>query len=168
VISRHPRQDFGDLGSIEKFEPALRRFFAKRGAGHDTDDLVQEVFLKMQSRKAAGEITNLQGYVFTVAANVLKQWRQKMGPVDTMGDGVIEIPDVLTPERVLSDRRDAAQIISAIEALPPRTREVFVAHRFEDMTYSAIAANFGISVSAVEKHIILALQRLSAALAGGR
>ena len=50
-----------------------------------------------------------------------------------------------------------------IMALPERTRDVFLLHRFEEMTYSDISQHFGISLSAVEKHMIKALRLLSRA-----
>jgi RNA polymerase sigma factor (sigma-70 family) len=65
-----------------------------------------------------------------------------------------------TPERVLLDREALETVVDAIAALPPRTREVFVLHRFEEMTCNGIAEQLGISVSAVEKHIMKALREL--------
>jgi RNA polymerase sigma-70 factor (ECF subfamily) len=50
--------------------------------------------------------------------------------------------------------------MQAIAALPARTRDVFVLHRFEEMSGSRIAAALGLSVSAVEKHIMRALKVL--------
>jgi RNA polymerase sigma-70 factor (ECF subfamily) len=44
--------------------------------------------------------------------------------------------------------------------MPERTREVFLMHRLDGMKYREIAATFGISVSAVEKHIARATQAL--------
>jgi RNA polymerase sigma-70 factor (ECF subfamily) len=63
-------------------------------------------------------------------------------------------------------RERLKRIREAIANLPPRTRDVFVLHRFEDMTYKSIADGLGISVSAVEKRIIVALKHLKAAEEG--
>ena len=54
--------------------------------------------------------------------------------------------------------------MEAIDALPARTRDVFVLHRFEEMSGTRIAVALGLSVSAVEKHIMRALQNLHARL----
>ena len=56
-------------------------------------------------------------------------------------------------------------LLAAMEDLPARTREAFVLHRFEEMQYAAIAGHMGISVSAVEKHIMRAIRRLADAIA---
>ena len=55
-------------------------------------------------------------------------------------------------------------MLVAIRNLPPRTREAFALHRFEDMTYEAIARRLGISVSAIEQLISRASERLTAAM----
>ena len=44
-------------------------------------------------------------------------------------------------------------MIVAIRKLPPRARTAFVFHRFEDMTYAAIAVRMGVSLSAVRRLI---------------
>jgi RNA polymerase sigma-70 factor (ECF subfamily) len=58
------------------------------------------------------------------------------------------------------DREALQVVVSAIEGLPTRTRDVFVLHRFEEMTCSGIAEQLGMSISAVEKHIMKALRAL--------
>jgi RNA polymerase sigma-70 factor (ECF subfamily) len=58
------------------------------------------------------------------------------------------------------DREALERVVEAIAGLPPRTREVFVLHRFEEITGARIAEQLGISESAVEKHIMKALKAL--------
>jgi RNA polymerase sigma factor (sigma-70 family) len=54
------------------------------------------------------------------------------------------------------------QLAAALRELPPRTREAFIFHRFEEMTYPAIAERMGISINGVEKLIKRALAQLAA------
>ena len=54
----------------------------------------------------------------------------------------------------------------ALTELHPRTRDVFVLHRLEQMKQAEIAGLFGISVSSVEKHIARALEHLATRLEG--
>lgn len=147
--------------ALEGYAAPLRSYFRKRCHPADVEDLVQEVLLRMHSRRAETEIENFGGYIFTVAAHVLAARRKRsiIGHPD-----LVDSVDAITPERILLARRDVDRVVQAIEALPPRTRDIFVAHRFEDMTYAAIARRFGISVSAVEKHIMAALRELSRAI----
>ena len=46
-------------------------------------------------------------------------------------------------------------MIVALRELPPRAREAFIFHRFEELSHPAIARRMGISVVAVRKLIAL-------------
>jgi len=48
---------------------------------------------------------------------------------------------------------EIARIEWAIARLPKRTRDVFLMHRFDDLSYDRIAHRLGISVKAVEREI---------------
>ena len=54
-----------------RYGPALRRYFQKRVGHAEAEDLVQDVFLAMQSRGAGAQIENVEGYLFRIAATVL-------------------------------------------------------------------------------------------------
>ena len=80
------------------------------------------------------------------------------------GEGVYEPREEISPERSLIAKQTAAGVLTALKALPPRTAEAFLLHRFEEMTYAAIAAHMGVSVKAVEALIARAMKRVGAAL----
>ena len=61
------------------YGPALRRYFLKKASASEAEDLVQDVFLAMQSRGAGAAIENVEGYLFRTAANVLGM-RRSAGP----------------------------------------------------------------------------------------
>lgn len=154
---------------LSRFRPVLISFFRKRAHPADVEDLVQDVFLSMQARQAQTPIDNVEGYLFTVAMNALvhkskqeKPWRWQTRFEDE--DDAGGFPEELSPERVLLGKERLAKAVRTMRDLPPRTQEVFLLHRFEEMTYPAIAATLGMSVSAVEKHIMIALKRLAADL----
>jgi RNA polymerase sigma-70 factor (ECF subfamily) len=149
-----------DTGNIALLSRALRRYFTKRVPIGEVDDLVQEVLANLHGRQKDTEIENIQGYLFTVAANALaRRYRKMPGPPDDPS-GEQTRTDPISPERILIGQQRLAAALDVIRGLPPRTQQVFVLHRFEEMTYARIAAQLGISISAVEKHIMLALRAL--------
>lgn len=155
----HQRPPPYDAGRLDL---ALRRYFRRRAASHEVDDLVQEVFIRLQSRRSEEAVEDIDRYVFTVAASVLmrryrneRQWNQARGAAAEDDHG-----EPISPERVLLGREQLNAALAVLKALPPRTRQIFVLHRFEDMTYPRIASSLGISKSAVEKHMIRALKAL--------
>ena len=150
-------------GSALALLPALRRFFRRRVPADAVDDLVQEVFASLQARKADSLIENMEAYLFVVARNVLSKHRMLSGRAfpDLEGLQLEAICDEAPlPDRQLLGKEALGLALQAIETMTERTRQVFLMHRFDDMTYAAIARQLGISVSAVEKHIMIALQVL--------
>jgi RNA polymerase sigma-70 factor (ECF subfamily) len=151
--------------------PAVRRFLCKRAPLNEVDDLVQEVALRMQVRRANDTIENVEGYLFQVAHSVLAD-RGRRETVRCRGshDSLEEFHHPVeerSPERVLQGKEELAQLIAALENLPERTRQAFVLHRFDEMSYAGIARHMGITVSAVEKHIMRAIRQLAIAMADG-
>jgi RNA polymerase sigma-70 factor (ECF subfamily) len=151
----------GDERELLALEPALRRFFRRRAPSGDIDDLVQEVFVSLKARRAEAPIQHIDRYLFTVAAAVLSR-RYRLESRSRLGDETDDPEQEPSPERVLIGRERLQRAMDVIANLPQRTREVFVLHRFEEMSYQRIGAELGISVSAVEKHIMLALRALTA------
>lgn len=144
-------------------EAGLRQYFRKRVPQQEVEDLVQDVLISLQARQGGGEIESMERYVFAVAGNLLSKRARQRGPLSV----AVEERDArtdLTPEHILMHKERLRRARDAIETLPARTREVFLLHRFEEMTYPRIARGLGISVSAVEKHIILALRALRIAV----
>lgn len=156
-----------EMHDLAGYRAVLARYFRRRAHPADVDDLVQEVLLSVHARQTATPIDNIEGYLFTVAARALArtaQGRRRYGwAMDDEGGEFA--PEEISAERILIGRESLATVVETITSrLPERTREVFVLHRFEEMTYPAIAATLSISVSAVEKHIMSALKILAADL----
>ena len=152
---------------MAEYGPALRRYFGRSVGAGEAEDLVQEVFLAMQVRGAHETVENASGYLFRIAANLLaKRRRREPWHWDRHAalDGVYEPREEISPERTLIAKQTAAGVLQALKALPPRTAEAFLLHRFEEMTYAAIAAHMGVSVKAVEALIARAMKRVGATL----
>lgn len=146
----------------------LRHFFMKRAPVGEVDDLVQEVMLRIHQRRDPPHVHNVEGYVYQVASSVLHDNRRR--GVVRMRSAHCELTDTLhpveevSPERVLQARQDVRRVFAELEAMPPRTRHILMLVRFEGMSYAVVAEHMGISVSAVEKHIMRAMRRLKECL----
>ena len=149
---------------------ALRRYFLKKVGPAEAEDLVQDVFVSLQVRGCA-EIDNVEGYLFRVAANALMRRHKRRGwdwaGHEPLADGDWAAEDA-SPERVLMGKEAMSRVVAALADLPPRSSEAFFLHRFEEMTYAAIAARMNISTKAVDHAIQRALKHLSRALEAAR
>lgn len=153
---------------IAQLLPTIRRYLARRVAPADVDDLVQNVVLRLHTRRSETAIDNPAAYLFQVAHSVLTDHARRNQVRHRSAHQTLENEhhpvEGRSPERVLQGKEDLARLVAAIGDLPERTRQAFVLHRFEEMSYAAIARHMGISVSAVEKHIMKAIRILTAAI----
>jgi RNA polymerase sigma factor (sigma-70 family) len=146
-----------------QFGPALRRYFLRRANASDADDLVQDVFLSLQSRGAGAQIDNVEGYLFRTAANVLGMRRRKAGwrwGSQEDLEHVHDLIDELSPERILISKQALEQVVRALADMPPRTAQAFFLYRFGHLSQEAVAKRMGVSVKAVEKFLRKALRHL--------
>lgn len=155
---------------LTTYGPGLRTYFAKRAGPNDAEDLVQEVFLRLQTKATGEPIDNVKGYLFRIAQNVLAS-RARYGmakgrPLQTPFDSAVELIEDISPERILLGKLDYARAIVAIKTLPPRAQTAFLLHRFEEMTYPMIAKRMGIKLDAVKALMSRALAHISAELEG--
>ena len=151
-----------------RYRGALERFFARRAARlGDTEDLTQEVFLRLATRGGGEPIERIDGYIFQTAANVLTDRARRVavraGDRHVCYDEDQHAVEDFSPERVLLAREQVAMVRTVLERLPDRVRAAFVLHRFEELGYAEIAKRLGVSVSSIEKYISQALKELTAA-----
>ncbi len=150
------------------FRPALLRFFRRKlRDAADVEDLVQDVFVRLAVRQG-GEVENIGGYVFRTAASVVAD-RHRRRSVRHADDHVPfdcerHCGTDFDPARIVESRETLRIVEAALQALPERTRTIFLMRRLEGQNYRDIAARFGISVSAVEKHMVRADVKLAPAL----
>jgi len=171
-MSHLPEQATSDPEWLASFEdmfrrlrPALLKFFRRRVQSNTVaEELVQELFLRLLRRPDLFALDNLDGYVFEAAANLVRDGARR-GAVRGQGqhvdlDTIQIMSDEPSADRVLEGRQRVEELMLALKELPPRTRTVLILSRFEGFTYAQIARRLGISVSAVEKHMVKALAGL--------
>jgi len=143
---------------------ALRRYFARRAPASDVDDLVQEVFLRLQSAERREPIGNIEAYLMTTARHVLiSRHRGRTARCADLHDALDDVPEPaneISAERILAARQDCARALAAVSNLPPRARAAFSLHRFEHLSYSAIAERMSISRDSVKELLRRAAARV--------
>jgi RNA polymerase sigma-70 factor (ECF subfamily) len=152
-----PLEDF----ACRYYTPLLN-FFRKRASNPaEVPDLVQQVFLRLAQYHKIGQIQNPEGFIFQTAANVLTDHFRRLA-VRAPHACSAEADDAatssyLTPERVLLGEEALERLVHALKNLPNRTRDVFVLRCFDGLRSAEVAQRMGISVRAVEKHVVKAM-----------
>lgn len=161
-----PNQSDELLRFHREYRPALMAFFLRRVHNYaEAEDMTQEVFSRIAGAQNA-DLRQTDGYIFQIAANLLRdRWRREKVRGDyAAGMRVVEDSriETLDPHRVAGDRQALALLREGLAELPDRTRQIFLLFRYERIDQRTIAESFGISVSAVEKHIHRAMAKLIA------
>lgn len=164
VAEHQPLDDRGAVAAIaDRYRSAVLAFFNRRLTDRqEAEDLTQEVFTSLLRRAELETIDNVEGYIFQVAANLLRYRGRLAGRRPDLRGGdyeaaVARLSDDLSPERIALGREACALATQALQELPERARTIFVLNRFEDMTGREIAIRLGVSVSTVEKDMIKAV-----------
>jgi RNA polymerase sigma factor (sigma-70 family) len=165
------------LRLAERFQRPLMSFFLRRlHDREEAEDLTQEVFLRIVGRDEGVPVENPEIYIFRIAANLLRDRARKAlthhqaehasldAPEARFADGgrlASGLVDDCGPERVLLSQESLAAAIRTLDELNPRTRDIYMLFRIEKMKQREIAALYGLTVSAVAKHIARAAVHLS-------
>lgn len=127
------------------------------------EDLLQETFLKLwENRKTLDESQSVKAYLYKIAANLFLNHRRHLRIVDEhhtqiQTNGFLEAKH---PQFLMEEQEFQTKLLSAIEGLPDRTREIFLMSRVEALSNKEIGVRLEISLKTVEAHIGKALHQL--------
>ena len=132
---------------------------------------MQEVFARAAGSEQRHQLVNPGGVLRRIAQNLLidRARRQKAAPAVFFP--LREESDMVVPA-AQEWNLEAADLLrlyeAAVDAMPPKTRRVFLMHRVDELSYREIHEMLGISIATVEYHMMKALSQISKAVDGGR
>jgi RNA polymerase sigma factor (sigma-70 family) len=152
----------------------LRYLRARTGNTAEAEDVLQELWLKLQSG-GSGPVANGRAYLFRMAHNLMldrlrEQRRRRMRDSSWSlersagASGGDLIDPVGSAEDGLVVNEELSRLKAAIEQLPAGARGAFLLHKIDGLSHGEVAARLGISRSGVEKHIAVAMKHLRQAL----
>ena len=139
------------------------------------EDLVSDSFMSFwENRGRIPADANLQAYILIIVRNKCLDWLRAQSLHAKIEQEVYELRrwvlaadirslQAFNPEEIFS-AAVAAIVRQSLDRLPELTREVFVARRFEELSYKEIAEKYGITVRRVEFELEKAVKQLRVAL----
>jgi RNA polymerase sigma factor (sigma-70 family) len=131
----------------------------------DPEELLNIAFLRLERYSAGHTVKNPRAFLVQTARNalidnhrhkqILARYEEEM-----IQNGEDRDQSPLQDEAVVSRAR-LDRVKRGLDQLPPRTREIFLLYRLEELKCRDIAGRVGISESAVEKHIAKAMYFLT-------
>lgn len=143
--------------------PRLRRWLdARLRSSEDAHDVVQDAFARLLGSGAREGLRQPEAFLNRIVRNLLIDRSRRIA------NRMAHVPiDAANEPETRATQEDAIQLDqmriryrAAVDALPPRTREVFLLHRMEGLGYKEIATQLGISIRTVEWHVGEALVRI--------
>ncbi|MDR3527392.1 MAG: sigma-70 family RNA polymerase sigma factor [Rhizomicrobium sp.] len=125
-----------------------------RGRG-DAEDLLHSAYIRMEQYRTNHVVENPRAFLVRTAANIavdIHRHERFWAPRDESRE-VQHPDDAPLQDEVMAARARLSRVKKGLAKLPTRTREIFLMHRLRGLKYREIAVHFGISQSAVEKHI---------------
>ena len=156
--------------TVQAFDPEpwrgeLRGFALRMGAGQETDDVVQETFLRAlrsppQSRPRA--------WLYRVALNVLRDRarRVRSGDDETADEAFLALEDRSPDPRAAAIARETVRAAwRAAAGLPDRQRAALILRIQRHMDYDEIALALDCTVGGARQHFHLAVKAVRDAIA---
>jgi RNA polymerase sigma-70 factor (ECF subfamily) len=165
-----PRETSGaeeSLSSLYRSQvPRLLRYFSRRlQCPEEARDLVQEAFTRMLSLGAGrrSALEKPEAYLSQIAHNLLKDHARSTSrrPIHlhvVADEAALPAAD---QEKLLETRDMLRRLERAMLNLKPKTREIFMAHRLDGLSYAEIAERTGLSIKGVEKQMSKAIAEVT-------
>jgi RNA polymerase sigma-70 factor (ECF subfamily) len=135
----------------------LRRLLRSRGRSpDDIDDLMQEAFLRLQVYCRKHVVQHEEAFLVRTVLNLSAEQgrRARRAVFSTAEEDLLNVIDTSPDaDEILAGQQRLQRLMLGLQRLPPRSREVFLLHRSDGLSYVEIATQLGISISMVEKHI---------------
>jgi RNA polymerase sigma factor (sigma-70 family) len=147
----------------------VRAALMRRGRStHDADDLVQEAWVRLACYERSQTVDRPEAFLMRTALNLSidKHRVQSNHGEEVVLDEVVLVDTSPDAEAVLLARERMARLGVGLGRLSDQTREIFLAHRVDGLSYREIAERHQLAISTVEKHVAKATLQLTSWMEG--
>ena len=135
----------------------LLRFVRSLGAGDAAEDVLHELWVRIQSA-SPGPVAAPLSYLYRMANNLMRDRHRAQRQADkrdrdwteAMGGAVPGASDAPSAERTMIAREQATLADAALRSVGDRAARIFRRHRIDGIEQRAVAVEFGVSLSTVE------------------
>jgi RNA polymerase sigma-70 factor (ECF subfamily) len=147
-----------------RYGSSLKRFIGRfMRSPSDVEDIAQEAFLRAYTVERSRPIEQPKSFLFRIAkhlalSQLTRKARQITDYIEDFGDcEVIQLES--SAEEEISGEQALELHCEAVAELAPQCRQVYLLRKVHDFSHKEIAAQLGIAVSTVEKHLMKAVEQ---------
>lgn len=134
----------------------------------DADDLVHEAWIRLAQFSREQPVEQPEAFLMKAALNLsIDAHRAKaVRGEEVLLEDVVIVDGRPSADDVVLARERLARLSECLSGMNEKTRAIFLAHRVDGMSYKEIAQGYGITTSAVEKHISKGVMLVTAWMEG--
>ncbi|WP_321893069.1 RNA polymerase sigma factor [Paraburkholderia tropica] len=142
----------------------LRKSLRRELSAEDAADIAQSSAELALRYAQSNDIFSPASLIFRIASHLQidaarKRKRQPVDALDMSTPGLDALAAYeLSPERQHAGREQIGLLSRILDDLPPRCREAFVLCKLHGLSYDEAAAEMGVTVTGIRKHLIRALK----------
>jgi len=147
-------------------EAALLRYLGRVWARpEEIHDLRQEIYVRVYEAASNTRPLASRAFLFATARHLITDRirRSRVVSIEAVGDPDLlsVLVDEVSPERKMSAWQELKRLARALNALPPRCREVVWLRKVDELSSKEVATLLGLSVRTVEGQILKGMRLLS-------
>lgn len=121
----------------------------------DAEDFVQDAYVKLVQFSKEKTVDQPEALLMKIALNRLIDAHRALlvRGEEVLPEDVVIVDGRPSAEDVVQSREELAQVGECLMQMNERTRAIFLDNKIDGLSYKEIAQKYGITKSAVEKHI---------------
>ena len=143
------------------YEPVKNFLYYKSGNVALSEDLSQDVFLKLWEKRDTVNQETVKSLLYTIANNLfINQLKKNKVSFNFILNEGLSDKNTESPQYEMEMKEFGEHLQRVLAELPEKSREVFLMNRIDKLKYREIAERLDISVKAVEKRMTKAIALL--------
>lgn len=146
---------------LSSYEDLANWLTRRLGSQELAREALQETYLRLERGNEIGPVHSPRAYLLRTAINIAINKRvsdkRRLGISET--EKLLTVPDEAPdPARAVEARSEIVALIKALNELPDRRRQIFLASWIDEVPHREIAERFGISIRTVQIELKDALE----------
>lgn len=155
----------------ERYYRELLRYFTRHGDGDAAADVVQEAYARIYALQRTGtSVFNPRALLYHAGRNIAAARAKRQAAEQRMLDtlGLVAADAAPSVERHAIARQQLEGLMRRLSAMPRKRREAFILVRIHGFSYREAGEHLGVSVAAIERHVMRGIFDCAAHVAAAR
>ncbi|SAI59296.1 ECF sigma factor [Bordetella ansorpii] len=144
---------------VERYDALKAQLVRRFGSTELAGEALQDAYVRLAEREDTESVRHPQAYLLHTAMNAAID-RLRGAPRHLVESEIEDLYDYADPaagpEQTVAGRYDLQRAVQALDALPPRQRDILYSARMEDTTLKELADRWGISTRLVSRELQVA------------